>query len=115
MTTADARTIVTTRSVDVLDRVTAVSYSGGTPGTSYAYDTGPFGKGRLSSITQAGYTIQYGYDRARYFPDRIQVPGLLDWDYTFDAVGNPLQIGDLLTSQNRTYGYLDNQYFLATP
>ncbi|HWM89764.1 MAG TPA: RHS repeat-associated core domain-containing protein [Thermoanaerobaculia bacterium] len=198
VTTTDARTVVTTRSVDVLDRVTAVSYSDGTPGTSYAYDTGPFGKERLSSITQAGHTIEYGYDRfgrliqdgaltyaydangnrsrmtypnnvaavythdfadreatlsyeqsggaqpppivtsaiyepfgplaslnlgngltetrlfdARYFPDRIQVPGLLDWDYTLDAVGNPLQISDLLTSQNRTYGYLDPQYFLT--
>ncbi|HWM91020.1 MAG TPA: hypothetical protein VN493_09655, partial [Thermoanaerobaculia bacterium] len=63
LTTTDARAIVTTRTVDVLDRVTSVSYSDGTPGTGYAYDVGPFGKGRLSSITRSGQAIQYGYDR----------------------------------------------------
>ena len=199
VTTTDARGIVTTRTVDVLDRVTAVTYSDGTPGTSYAYDVGSFGKGRLFSITREGQTISYGYDRfgrqtqdgalaygydvngnrtrmsypnnvaaiythdfadreatlayeqsggsqppaivssatyepfgplssltlgngltetrlfdARYFPDGIQVPGRLDWDYAVDEVGNPLQISDVLTpSQSRTYGYQDPQYFLT--
>jgi YD repeat-containing protein len=198
-TTTDARGIVTTRMVDVLDRVTAVTHSDGTPGTGYAYDVGAFAKGRLSSITRSGQTISYGYDRfgrltqdgaldyaydangnrtrmsypnnvaavythdfadreatlsyeqsggtqppaivssatyepfgplsgltlgsgltetrlfdARYFPEGIQVPGRLDWDYTVDAVGNPLQISDVLTpSQSRTYGYQDSQYFLT--
>jgi RHS repeat-associated protein len=198
-TTTDARGIMTVRMLDVLDRVTDVSYSDGTPGTSYAYDTGPFGKGRLSSIVRSGKAIAYGYDRfgrlvqdgvltygydangnrtrmiypnnvaaaythdfadreatltyelagvaqtppvvssasyepfgplagltlgngltetrlfdARYFPDRIQVPGRLDWDYTEDAVGNVLQITDLLnSSNNRTYGYQDFLYFLT--
>ncbi|MEA2560636.1 MAG: hypothetical protein QOH06_2140 [Acidobacteriota bacterium] len=197
-TTTDARTIVTTRTVDALDRVTAIIYSDGTPGTGYAYDVGAFAKGRLSSLTRTGQTISYGYDHfgrltqdgtlgydydvngnrtrmsypnnlvaiythdfadreatlvyeqsggsqppaivssaiyepfgplssltlgngltetrlfdARYFPDRIQVPGRLDWDYTVDAVGNPLQIADVLTpAQSRTYGYQDPQYFL---
>jgi RHS repeat-associated protein len=199
LTTTDARGIVTTRTVDDLDRVKTVTYSDGTPGTSYAYDVGTFGKGRLSSITRSGQAIAYTYDRfgrltqdgalgygydangnrtrmsypnnvatvythdfadrestltyeqdgapqppaivssaayepfgplatlilgngltetrlfdARYFPDRIQVPGRLDWDYTVDAVGNPLQISDLLNpAQSRTYGYQDYQYFLT--
>src|SRR5215203_160207 len=198
-TTTDARAIVTQRMVDVLDRVTAVSYSDGTPGTGYDYDVGPFAKGRLSSITRSGQTISYTYDRfgrlmqdgalgydydvngnrtrmsypnnvvaiythdfadreatlvyeqsggsqppaivssatyepfgplssltlgngltetrlfdARYFPDGIQVPGRLDWAYAVDAVGNPLQIADVLTpAQSRTYGYQDPQYFLT--
>jgi RHS repeat-associated protein len=199
LTTTDARTIVTTRTVDDLDRVKTVLYSDGTPGTSYAYDVGTFGKGRLSSITRSGQAVAYGYDRfgrltqdgalgygydangnrtrmaypnnvaavythdfadreatltyeqsggaqppaivssaayepfgpltsltlgngltetrlfdARYFPDRIQVSGRLDWDYTVDAVGNPLQIADVLVpAQSRTYAYQDYQYFLT--
>jgi RHS repeat-associated protein len=199
LTTTDARAIVTTRTVDNLDRVKTIGYSDGTPGTSYAYDVGTFGKGRLSSITRSGQAVAYGYDRfgrliqdgalgygydangnrtrltypnnvaafytndfadreatltyeqsgsaqppaivssaayepfgpltslslgngltetrlfdARYFPDRIQVPGRLDWDYTVDAVGNPLQIADLLVpAQSRTYAYQDYQYFLT--
>ena len=199
LTTTDARAIVTTRTVDELDRVKTIGYSDGTPGTSYAYDVGTFGKGRLSSITRSGQAVAYGYDRfgrliqdgalgygydangnrtrltypnnvaavythdfadreatltyeqsggaqppaivssaayepfgpltsmtlgngltetrlfdARYFPDRIQVPGRLDWDYTVDAVGNPLQIADVLVpAQSRTYAYQDYQYFLT--
>ncbi len=54
---------------------------------------------------------------ARYHPDRITAAGgatLLDWDYTTDAVGNIATIADLLTAANdRTYGYLDHQYFLT--
>ncbi len=198
LTTTDARAIVTTRTVDELDRVKTIDYSDGTPGTSYAYDVGTFGKGRLSSITRSGQAVAYGYDRfgrliqdgalgygydengnrtrltypnnvaavythdfadreatltyeqsggaaardrkqcrlravrpadqpepgqrtdetrlfdARDFPDRIQVPGRFDWDYTVDAVGNPLQIADLLVpAQSRTYAYQDYQYSLT--
>ncbi len=62
-TTTDARGILTTRTVDVLDRVRTVTHSDGTAGTSYDYDMGSFGKGRLSSITRSGQSIVYGYDR----------------------------------------------------
>lgn len=81
-TTTDARTIVTTREVDVLDRVTSVTYSDGTPGTSYAYDVGSFGKGRLASITRSGQALQYTYDRF----GRITQDGTLS--YAYDANGN---------------------------
>jgi RHS repeat-associated protein len=41
-------------------------------------------------------------------------PERLGCDYTVDAVGNPLQINDLLMpAQSRTYGYQDYQYFLT--
>ncbi len=52
---------------------------------------------------------------SRYFPDRIEVPGALNWNYTVDAVGNPTLVSDLLVpSGNRTYGYQDYQYFLTS-
>ena len=72
----------------------------------------PFGP--LAGLTLGNGLTETRLFDARYFPDGIQVPGRLDLDYTVDAVGNPLQITDLLTpSQSRTYGYLDNQYFLT--
>ena len=57
------------------------------------------------------------YD-SRYFPDEIRVSDgvadLLHWDYTVDAVGNPMSIADMLDPANdRTYGYQDYQYFLT--
>jgi RHS repeat-associated protein len=70
--------------------------------------------GPLSSLTLGNGLTETRLFDARYFPAGIQVPGRLDWDYTVDAVGNPLQIVDLLTpAQSRTYGYQDPQYFLA--
>jgi RHS repeat-associated protein len=72
----------------------------------------PFGP--LSSLTLGNGLTETRLFDARYFPAAIQVPDRLDWDYTVDAVGNPLQISDGLTSsQSRTYGYQDPQYFLT--
>ena len=52
---------------------------------------------------------------ARYFPQRVLVPGRLDWSYTVDGVGNPTQIVDgLSAASDRTYGYQDYQYFLTS-
>ena len=62
-TETDARNIVTTRTTDALDRVTAVSYPDPTLTTTYSYDTGAFAKGRLTGITRHGEILNYTYDR----------------------------------------------------
>lgn len=76
----------------MLDRVTAINYSDGTPGTGYAYDVGAFGKGRLSSITREGQTISYGYDRfGRVTQDDARTPLLTQATYfrSWDPIENP--------------------------
>ncbi|HYU33016.1 MAG TPA: RHS repeat-associated core domain-containing protein [Thermoanaerobaculia bacterium] len=81
-TETDARNIVTTRTPDALDRVTAVSYPDPTLNSTYTYDTGAFGKGRLAGIIRHGETLAYTYDRF----GRLLQDGALA--YTWDKNGN---------------------------
>jgi hypothetical protein len=70
--------------------------------------------GRSSSLSLGNGLTETRLFDARYFPDRIQVPGGLDWDYTVDAVGNVTSIADGLTpSASRSFTYQDRQYFLT--
>src|SRR5215210_5577245 len=81
-TETDARNIVTSRTTDALDRVTAVSYPDSTLSTTYIYDTGAFGKGRLTGITRHSETLAYTYDRF----GRLLQDGTLAYGY--DKNGN---------------------------
>jgi hypothetical protein len=70
--------------------------------------------GPLSSLSLGNGLTETRLFDARYFPDRIQVPGVLDWDYTVDAMGNVTSIADGLTpSASRSFTYQDHQYFLT--
>jgi RHS repeat-associated protein len=73
----------------------------------------PFGA--VSSLTLGnGLTETRDYD-SREYPERILVPGKLDWQYTVDGVGNPTAIDDGLAPANdKTYAYQDYQYFQTT-
>lgn len=72
----------------------------------------PFGP--LASLTLGnGLTETRSHD-TRYLPSGITVPGLLDWAYANDDVGNILSITDNLNpANNRTYSYLDHVYYLT--
>ncbi|HEX6899358.1 MAG TPA: RHS repeat-associated core domain-containing protein [Thermoanaerobaculia bacterium] len=61
----DARGVTINRAVDVLDRVTAVSYPNPDLNIAYTYDDPavPFSKGRLTRIARPGSVIGYLYDR----------------------------------------------------
>jgi RHS repeat-associated protein len=87
VTEIDARGVVVTRAMDVLDRVTTVSYPDPSLTTTYAYDAGTFGKGRLTGLTRHGETIAYAYDR---FGRLIQDGSLT---YAYDRNGNRTSIG----------------------
>jgi RHS repeat-associated protein len=51
ITRTDARGIASTFTYDPLDRIETKTYTGGTPGVTYAYDGAVLGKGRLWSYT----------------------------------------------------------------
>jgi RHS repeat-associated protein len=76
----------------------------------------PFGP--LASLPLGnGLTETRTYD-SRYLPGTIQLTSpsttLLNWSYTLDAIGNVTAITDqLAAANNRTYGYLDINYFLT--
>lgn len=103
----DARNVVVTRTPDVLDRVTAVSYPDTSLNTIYTYDTGTFGKGRLAGISRQGQTIAYTYDRF----GRMLQDGALS--YTWDENGNRKTIGypDSIVA-TYTYDYADREQSL---
>src|SRR6185312_11354604 len=55
----DNRGFITQYTPDALGRVSAISYSDGTPGVSFAYDTvSAYGKGRLASVCTGSYQCE---------------------------------------------------------
>ena len=78
--------------------------------TASAYQ--PYGP--LASLTLGnGVTEAHGFT-PRYSPSTITLGSLLSWTYATDNLGNILSIADTLHStNNRAYGYQDNQYFLT--
>ncbi len=83
----DERGVTVVRTVDALDRLLFLDYPDNGLDTTYVYDTGPFGKGRLGAITRAGKTVDYAYDRF----GRLARDGALSYDY--DKNGNRIEIG----------------------
>ena len=82
--TTDSRSIVTTNTVDVADRVTQATFGpSGSPDsaltTTYAYGSTPaqFNVGRLTGITRNSQTIAYTYDRF----GRVLQDGSLTYGY----------------------------------
>ncbi|HEY2293451.1 MAG TPA: hypothetical protein VGM86_22335, partial [Thermoanaerobaculia bacterium] len=84
----DARGIAMSRTVDALDRATAVTYPTPDLNVSYTYDDPavPFSKGRLTRIARGTSTIDYRYDRF----GRLTQDGELS--YAYDANGNPTSL-----------------------
>ncbi|HKI02004.1 MAG TPA: RHS repeat-associated core domain-containing protein, partial [Thermoanaerobaculia bacterium] len=104
VTEIDARGVVMTRSVDALDRVTAMNYPSPDLDITYTYDDPavPFSKGRLTRIARHGEAVDYRYDRF----GRILQDGALAYGY--DANGNPTSLlypGG--TEAVTTYDYAD--------
>jgi RHS repeat-associated protein len=100
----DARGIVTTRTLDALDRVTAITYPDVSLNTAYTYDNPivSFSKGRLTRIARPDAVIDYRYDR---FGRTLQDGELA---YTWDVNGNPATIvypGSVTAAY--TYDYAD--------
>ena len=84
----DARGITIARAVDVLDRVTAVTYPDSSLDILYTYDDPAvsFSKGRLTRIARPDSIIDYRYDRF----GRLLQDGALG--FTWDANGNAAMI-----------------------
>jgi RHS repeat-associated protein len=98
-TSTDARGAVSTYSYDAANRVTSAAYSlSGTSDQtiSFAYDSGTYGKGRLTSASDANHSLAWIYD----FAGRV--------------VGKGLTIGTVNLSVG--YGYTNaDQTSLVTP
>ena len=86
----DARGVVMSRAVDVLDRATAVTFPTPDLNVTYTYDDPavPFSKGRLTRIARGTSLLDYRYDRF----GRLTQDGELGCVY--DGNGNPATVVD---------------------
>jgi RHS repeat-associated protein len=93
-TSTDARGAVSTYAYDAANRVTSIAYtlSGVTDQTiAFAYDSGTYGKGRLTSASDANHSLSWTYD----FAGRVVGKGL--------TVGSTnLSVGYGYTNADRT-------------
>ncbi len=58
----DARNVRVEYAYDALNRLTGVSYPDSSLDVSFTYDTGAYGKGRLTQMADAVGTVDYSYD-----------------------------------------------------
>ncbi len=110
--------ITTVMTFDFADRENSVTVQqSGQSDVLAASNATYFASGPLRALDLGNGVAETRLHDARYHPDRITASTggtLLDWDYTTDAVGNITTIADVVSPANdRTYGYLDHQYFLT--
>ena len=110
-TSTDARGAVSTYAYDAGNRVTSVAYKLGSvtdQTIAYGYDSGTYGKGRLTSTSDANHALAWTYD----FMGRVVGKGLTLGAVKL-AVGYGYTNGDQTTlvtpsNQSVTYGYNSN-------
>lgn len=99
--TTDPRGVTVERTVDELDRVTLVEYPDSSLDTQYDYDSGSFGKGRLSEIVRHT-SHSFGYDRF----GRMLFDGWVQ--RTYDENGNPVTVTAAAVGESAyTYDHSD--------
>ena len=108
--------VTATYTYDFADRPSTLDYQDGANPVQTLVNAAsykPFGP--LAELTLDNGTTESRAFDGRYFPQGIVVPGLLDWTYTVDFMGNVTAIDDNLNAANdRTYAYQDYHYFLTT-
>jgi len=110
-TSMDARSAVSTYAYDAANRVTSIAYSkGGTTDQTltFGYDSGTYGKGRVTSASDANHSLAWTYD----FMGRVTGKGLTIGSVKL-SVGYGYTNGDqtaLVTpsGQSVTYGFNSN-------
>ena len=107
--------VSTATTYDFADRPATMNASlPGLGNVSVVTATGYLPSGPVDSLTLGNGVVETRAHDQRYHPDRITAGALLDWDVATDGVGNIEAIADVLVPANdRTYGYLDHQYFLT--
>ncbi len=70
--------------------------------------------GPLARLDLANGLVEQREHDLRYFPSAVTVPGVLDWRYTTDAMGNVTAIDDTETGGQRVFTRQDHQYYLRS-
>ena len=107
--------VVATYTHDFADREDGLVVTGAGPQQTVASQGRYTAANQLRAVTLGnGLSETRAYD-LRPFPQRILVPGRLDWTYTTDRVGNVTSIDDGLPSNlDRSFSYQAVQFFLRS-
>ncbi|MEM6454388.1 MAG: hypothetical protein AAF772_04770 [Acidobacteriota bacterium] len=107
--------LVATYGFDFADRASSVSVAPSSGSAQTIVSAASYrASGLARAVTLGNGLVETREHDGRDHPTSIRVPGLLDWTYATDAVGNPTSIVDGLNASNdRTYAYQDVQYHLT--
>lgn len=102
-TSTDARGTTGTYSYDALNRLTSIGFSDAT--TSFTYDAGTNGMGRLTGTSDANHSMSWGYDALGRVTSRSQIAGGLARTIGYGYSNGNLTSVVTPSGQTLTYGY----------
>lgn len=107
----DGKNVVTTYSYDLDDRLTGISFSGGTAATTtYSYD----GAGNRTARTDTTGTTTYGFDLLNRLTARAATSGGGSIGYGYDRAGNQTSVSDARGTSTATFDAANKQTSLTT-
>ena len=104
LTSTDARSDVTTNTYDALNRPLTVSYTSGT-GITYTYDAGTYGKGHMTSMTDATGHTSWTYDINGNAATKTQVTGTVSLEALYNRGYDSELINSLTYPSGRAVSY----------
>lgn len=111
-TSSDARSAISTFTYDALNRVNTAAFKIGatTDQTiTYSYDAGTYGKGHLTSASDASHSTTWTYDAQGRIIGKNQVVGGLTRTVSYGYVNGQLATTTTPSGQMITYGYTNNR------
>ena len=102
-TTTDARSKTGTYSYDALNRVTSIAYPDLT--TSFTYDSGTNGAGRLTGASDANHSLSWTYDAQGRVTGKSQTVGAITKSVGYGYTNGNLTSLTTPSGQTITYGY----------
>ena len=106
-TAIDARGVGGAYSYDALNRVTQVAYGDQT--IAYAYDTGTYGKGRLTGVSDASHSMSWQYDAQGRITNRTQIVAGVTLSTSYAYTSGNLATLTTPSGQSVTYSYTNHQ------
>ena len=110
-TATDARSAVSTYTYDAANRITSAAFKSGSTtdlSETYTYDQGTDGKGRLTGVSDANYSLAWTYDFLGRVVSKKQTIGSVNQTASYTYTNGDLTAITTPSGQTITYGYNTN-------